>query len=126
MNMNTTTIAGLLAIGLVAGVLSSMVGIGGGTIIVPGLVIVLAMSQKMAQGTSLALMLPPIGVMAVVNYYKAGYVDFKVAAIICITFLIGSYFGSKIAINLPESTIKRIFGVFLLILAVKYLFLDKK
>ena len=126
MNLSITTILGLLIIGLLAGILSSMVGVGGGTIIVPGLVFVLAVSQKMAQGTSLALMLPPIGIIAVANYYKAGYVDFKVAGIICITFLLGSYFGSKIAISLPESTIKKIFGVFLMILAVKYLFLDKK
>ena len=124
--MGITTLIGLLAIGLVAGILSSMVGIGGGTIIVPGLVILLAVSQKMAQGTSLAIMLPPIGIMAVVNYYKAGYVDFKVAGILCITFLIGSYFGSKIAINMPDNSIKKIFGFFLLILAVKYLFFDKK
>jgi len=126
MNLNLITIAGLLTIGLVAGFLSSTVGIGGGIIIVPGLVFVLAISQKMAQGTSLALMLPPIGILAVVNYYKAGYVDFKVAGIICITFLLGSYLGSKVAIGLPESLIKKIFGVFLLTLAVKYLFLDKK
>jgi len=118
MNLSITTILGLLIIGLLAGILSSMVGVGGGTIIVPGLVFVLAVSQKMAQGTSLALMLPPIGIIAVANYYKAGYVDFKVAGIICITFLLGSYFGSKIAISLPESTIKKIFGVFLMILAV--------
>jgi len=124
--MSVTTIMGLLAIGLVAGILSSTVGIGGGIIIVPGLVLVLAVSQKVAQGTSLALMLPPIGILAVVNYWKAGYVDFKVAGIICITFLLGSYLGSKVAIGLPENVIKKIFGVFLLILAVKYLFLDKK
>jgi len=126
MNMSTNTIVILLLIGLLAGALSSLVGIGGGTVIVPGLVILLAMSQKMAQGTSLAIMLPPIGVLAVINYWKAGYVDFKVAGILCISFIIGSYFGSKFAINLPDSVLKKIFGVFLLILAIKYLFLDKK
>jgi uncharacterized membrane protein YfcA len=125
MNINITTILALLVIGLAAGMLSSMVGIGGGTVIVPALVILLAMSQKMAQGTSLAMLLPPIGVLAVVNYYKAGYVDFKIAAILCIAFVAGSYFGSKIALNLEESTLKRIFGVFLLVLAAKYLFFDK-
>jgi len=124
--MSTNTIVILLLIGLLAGALSSLVGIGGGTVIVPGLVILLAMSQKMAQGTSLAIMLPPIGVLAVINYWKAGYVDFKVAGILCISFIIGSYFGSKFAINLPDSVLKKIFGVFLLILAIKYLFLDKK
>jgi len=125
MNMNTTTLLGLLAIGLFAGLLSSTVGIGGGIVIVPALVFLFAMSQKMAQGTSLAMLLPPIGVLAVVNYYKAGYVDFKVAAILCIAFIAGSYFGSKLALNLPETAIKKIFGVFLMAIALKYLFFDK-
>ena len=125
MNMNITSILILLAIGLVAGIMSSMVGIGGGVVIVPALVIILAMSQKMAQGTSLVMLLPPIGILAVINYYKAGYVDFKVAGVLCIAFILGSYLGSKVALNLQESTLKRIFGVFLMILAVKYLFFNK-
>ena len=125
MNMNTTTIIGLLVLGLAAGLLSSMVGIGGGTVIVPLLILLFGMSQKMAQGTSLAMLLPPIGLLAVINYYKAGYVDFKIAGILCIAFIAGSYFGSIVAINLHESILKRIFGVFLLILAIKYLFFDK-
>ncbi|MCW3121321.1 MAG: putative permease [Flavipsychrobacter sp.] len=123
--MNVTTIVGLLIIGLASGLLSSMVGIGGGTIIVPALVFLLAMSQKTAQGTSLAMLLPPIGVFAVMNYYKAGYVDFKIAGILCVSFILGSYFGSKLALNLDESILKRIFGVFLMIMAVKYLFFSK-
>jgi uncharacterized membrane protein YfcA len=125
MNMNVTSILILLVIGLAAGMMSSMVGIGGGVVIVPSLVIIFAMSQKMAQGTSLAMLLPPIGVLAVINYYKAGYIDFKVAGVLCIAFIVGSYLGSKIALNLQESTLKRIFGVFLMALAVKYLFFDK-
>ena len=125
MGLNTATILGLLAIGLIAGVMSSMVGIGGGVVIVPSLVILFAMSQKMAQGTSLVMLLPPIGILAVINYYKAGYVDFKVAGVLCIAFIVGSYLGSKVALNLQESTLKRIFGVFLMILAVKYLFFNK-
>jgi len=125
MNINLVTVIGLLVLGLFAGVLSSMVGIGGGVVIVPVLVMVFAMSQKMAQGTSLAMLLPPIGLLAVINYYKAGYMDFKVAAILIVAFAGGSYFGSKIAMNLEESTLKRIFGVFLMILAIKYLFFSK-
>ena len=125
MGLNTATILGLLAIGLIAGVMSSMVGIGGGVVIVPSLVIIFAMSQKMAQGTSLVMLLPPIGILAVINYYKAGYVDFKVAGVLCIAFIVGSYLGSKVALNLQESTLKRIFGVFLMALAVKYLFFNK-
>ena len=123
--MSVATILGLLIVGGFAGLLSSMVGIGGGLVIVPSLVIFFAMSQKMAQGTSLAMLLPPIGILAVANYYKAGFIDLKIAGILCIAFLIGSYFGSKAALNLPESTLKRIFGVFLAVLAVKYLFFDK-
>ena len=123
--MNTTTILILLIIGLAAGMMSSLVGIGGGVVIVPSLVIILALSQKMAQGTSLVMLLPPIGILAVINYYKAGYVDFRIAGVLCIAFIVGSYFGSKIALNLQESTLKRIFGVFLMVLAVKYLFFNK-
>ena len=123
--MNVTTILSLLLIGLASGLLSSMVGIGGGTIIVPALVFLMTMSQKTAQGTSLAMLLPPIGVFAVMNYYKAGYVDFKIAGVLCISFILGSYFGSKLALNLDESVLKRIFGVFLMIMAVKYLFFSK-
>ena len=125
MNISMTTLLGLLALGLVAGMLSSMVGIGGGVVIVPALVMIFAVSQKTAQGTSLAMLLPPIGVFAVINYYKAGYVDFKLAGILCLAFVVGSYFGSKVALNLQESTLKRIFGVFLMILAVKFLFFNK-
>jgi uncharacterized protein len=125
MQINLITIAGLLLLGLFAGVLSSMVGIGGGIVIVPALVMIFAVSQKMAQGTSLVMLLPPIGVLAVINYYKAGYVDFRIAAILIVSFIAGSYFGSKMALNMEETTLKRIFGVFLLILAVKYLFYSK-
>lgn len=119
------TILLLLILGMIAGVLSSMVGIGGGIVIVPALVILFGISQKMAQGTSLVMLLPPIGLLAVINYYKAGYVDFKVSAILIIAFVAGSYFGSKIALNLDEISLKRIFGVMLLALAVKYLFFTK-
>lgn len=123
--MNIGTIIGLLLLGLFAGVLSSMVGIGGGIVIVPALVMLFAINQKLAQGTSLVMLLPPIGILAVVNYYKAGYVDFKIAGILIIAFIAGSYFGSKLALNLEETTLKRIFGGFLMLLAVKYIFFNK-
>jgi uncharacterized protein len=125
MQMNLVTIAGLLVLGLAAGVLSSMVGIGGGVVIVPSLVFLFAVSQKMAQGTSLAMLLPPIGILAVMNYYKAGYVDLRIAGVLVAAFIAGSYFGSKLALNLDEAVLKRIFGIFLLLLAVKYLFFSK-
>ncbi len=123
--MSLTTILLLMLVGLLAGMLSSMVGIGGGVVIVPALVMIFGMSQKMAQGTSLALMLPPIGILAVMNYYKQGYVDFKIAAVICITFIVGSYVGSKLVLGLDTAIVKKIFAVFMIIVALKYLFFDK-
>lgn len=125
MNLSAMAILGLLVFGLLAGMLSSMVGIGGGLVVVPAMVLLFAMSQKMAQGTSLAMLLPPIGALAVYNYYKAGYVDFRIAGILCVTFVVGSYFGSKLALDLPDSIIKKVFGVFLLLVSIKYLFFDK-
>lgn len=124
--MTTTSLLILLAIGLFAGVLSSMVGIGGGVIIVPALVMTMAMSQKMAQGTSLAMLLPPIGVLGVIQYYKSGYVDFKVAAVLCVAFLVGSYFGGIIATKLSDNVLKKIFGGFLMLMAIKFMFFSKK
>lgn len=123
--MSAMTIVGLLAIGLAAGLLSSMVGIGGGVVIVPMLVLLFAMSQKMAQGTSLALLMMPVGIFAVINYYKAGYVDVKIAAVLAVAFVAGSFLGSKVALDLPENTIKKIFGVFMMLLSIKYLFFSK-
>jgi uncharacterized membrane protein YfcA len=123
--MTPSTIIGLLVLGLIAGLMSSMVGIGGGVIIVPVLVIGFAMSQKMAQGTSLAMLLPPIGILGVMQYYKSGYVDFKVAIILCIAFIAGSYAGGLIAVKLPDALLKRIFGGFLMVIALKYIIGDK-
>lgn len=123
--MNTTTILGLLILGLAAGIISSMVGIGGGVVIVPALVFIFSISQKTAQGTSLAMLLPPIGILGVMNYYKHGYVDFKIAIILCIAFVAGSYFGSIFSVKLPDIILKRVFGGFLLLIAIKYLFSNK-
>ena len=98
MNMSLTTLLILLVIGLITGMLSGMLGIGGGLIVIPALVIFLGFSQHEAQGTSLAMMLPPIGIVAAINYYKAGHVDIKVALILAVAFIIGSGLGSKLAI----------------------------
>jgi uncharacterized membrane protein YfcA len=112
----------LLIIGFAAGVLSGVVGIGGGLVIVPALTILLGMNQLTAQGTTLALFLPPIGFLAVYNYYKAGFVDVKSGLIMAITFIIGGYFGSKISISLDQQTVKKIFGIITLLVAVKMIF----
>jgi hypothetical protein len=122
MKMSATTIIILIIIGLITGVMAGMLGIGGGLVVIPALVMVMGMSQQSAQGTSLAMMLPPIGIIAAYNYYKAGYVDIKFALLLAIAFIIGSYFGSKIAVKLPQDVLKKIFGVFLALVAVKMLF----
>lgn len=118
--MNTILI--ILLIGAIAGMFSGFIGIGGGLIVVPCLVYFLGFSQHQAQGTSLAMMLPPIGVMAVYNYYKQGAVDFKVAMILCVSFIIGSFFGSKIALGLSPDQIKKAFSIIIIALGIKMLF----
>jgi hypothetical protein len=88
---------------------------------IPALVFLLGINQLTAQGTSLAVMLPPIGIIAAYNYYKAGQVNIKYAIILAIFFLVGSYFGSKLALNIPQPLLKKIFGVLLLLVAAKML-----
>jgi len=121
MKMSTSLLLILLAIGLVTGAMAGMLGIGGAIIMIPALVYFMGFSQQMAQGTSLAVMLPPIGIIAAYNYYKAGHVDIKIALILAACFLVGSYFGSKLALNLPQATLKKIFGILLLLIAAKML-----
>ena len=111
----------LLIIGLAAGLVSGVLGIGGGIIIIPMLVGFLGYTQKEAQGTSLGLLLLPIGILAVMNYYKAGHVNLKAVGIMVVTFVIGSYLSSLYAVSLPEGILKKIFAVFLLIYALKLL-----
>jgi uncharacterized membrane protein YfcA len=125
-HMDLQLIIILLLIGLAAGALSGIAGVGGGIIIIPCLVYFLGFSQKMAQGTSLGILLLPVGILGVMQFYKQGYVDMRVVLIISAAFLFGSYFGSKLALSISQETLKRIFAVFLLIIAVKMLFFDKK
>jgi uncharacterized membrane protein YfcA len=123
--MSAGTIIILLFVGLLAGILSSMVGIGGGLIIVPALVLIFGFSQKMAQGTSLAMLLPPIGILGVMVYHKQGNVHWSYALILVVSFVLGSYFGAKWIQGLNSLTIKRIFAIFMIVVAVKYLFFEK-
>jgi uncharacterized membrane protein YfcA len=109
----------LLAIGLVAGVLSGLVGIGGGIVIVPVLVYFIGMTQHQAQGTTLFMFMLPIGVLGVYNYYQKGNVDVKTALIMASTFLVGSYFGSKIALSIDQKILKKVFGVIILLISIK-------
>lgn len=122
MKMSTSVLLILIGIGIVTGIMAGMLGIGGAIIMIPALGLLLGLSQQTAQGTSLAVMLPPVGIIAAYNYYKAGHVNIKFALLLAIAFIIGSYFGSKIALNLPQSTLKKIFGILLLLVAAKMLF----
>lgn len=123
--MDMQTILIVILIGIAAGMLGGLVGVGGGLIIVPSLVYFLGFSQHAAQGTSLGLILLPVGILGVMQYYKHGDVDFKVVAILAVGFLLGSYFGSKVSLSLPQATVKKIFAIFMMIMAFKMLFLDK-
>ena len=120
--MSILTCIILIFIGILAGFLSGVVGVGGGLIIIPLLIILLGFSQHEAQGTSLALMLPPIGILAAINYHKSGFVKWEYAMIIAITFIIGGYFGSKYAITLRPEIVRRVFGIVMLIGALKMIF----
>ncbi len=120
--MGVNTIIILVLIGLVAGVLGGMVGLGGGIIMIPAMVMFLAMDQRMAQGTTVAVMLPPIGLLAAFNYYKAGYVNIKYALIIAIAFMIGGYFGSKLALTIPQGIMRKAFAGLLVLIAAKMFF----
>jgi len=111
-----------LVVGVMAGMLSGLIGIGGGIIIVPALVILFGFSQHTAQGTTLALMVPPIGLLAAWAYYKAGFVDLKAATIICIGFVAGSVLGANFATAIPEAMLRKIFGGILLLVALKMIF----
>ncbi len=112
-------------IGIAAGVLSGMVGIGGGIVVVPALVFFYGFSQKMAQGTSLAMLLPPIGILSVLAYHRVGNVRWDAVVILVIAFLVGSFFGAKFINRLNDQVVKKIFAIFMIVVALKYLFFDK-
>jgi len=123
--MSTATVLILLSIGLVAGLLSGMVGIGGGIVMVPAMVYFLGLDQHTAQGTSLAMMLLPVGILGVYNYYSQGNIEMKYALVLAITFVVGGYFGSKFSLSVDQSLLKKIFGGIMLLVAMKMIFLDK-
>jgi uncharacterized membrane protein YfcA len=114
-----------ILLGLAAGAVSGLVGIGGGIIIVPALVMLFGFTQKVAEGTTLALLVPPIGILAAYTYYKHGDVNIYAAGFIIIGFLVGSLLGARYITNLSNATVVRIFAVFLLILALKMLITAK-
>ncbi len=122
--MTLQIILSLILIGILAGVLSGLVGVGGGIIMVPLLVMFFGFNQHQAQGTSLAVLAVPVTAVAVFNYYKEGQINIKYAAVIAVFFVVGSIFGSKLALTLDQKILKKIFAVVLLVIAGKML-LDK-
>ncbi|MDO4769547.1 MAG: sulfite exporter TauE/SafE family protein [Brachymonas sp.] len=111
-----------ILIGLGAGALSGLFGIGGGVLIVPALMYGLGFSQKTATGTSLAILLPPIGIAAVMQYYRSGHVDFRAGLLIAASMLLGSWLGAKFALQLEPKLLKSLFGLFLILLGGYLLF----
>lgn len=123
--MSINEILILIAIGAAAGAFSGMFGIGGGLIMVPAMVFFLGMSQHAAQGTSLGVLVVPVAAVAAFNYYREGQLEIKYAAIIAISFVVGGYFGSKLSLGLSELMLKRIFGVLMLVMAIRLIFFSK-
>jgi uncharacterized protein len=120
--MSFNEILVLLLIGLSAGLISGALGVGGAIIIVPALVFFFGMTQHQAQGTSLMVLLFPVGLLAVLNYYKHGYINFKIAIILMLAFFVGGYLGSVISVNIPAKTLRMVFGILLLFLGAKMIF----
>lgn len=122
--MTAESIMLLMTVGLAAGILSGLVGVGGGIIIVPALIFFLGFTQLQAQGTSLGLLLLPVGIFAVINYYKAGHIDLKVVGFMSIAFVAGGWIGSKLALRLDQETVKKIFAIVLFYTAFRLLHWD--
>ncbi len=112
----------LILIGTIAGLASGALGIGGGIIIIPALVFIMGLSQQTAQGTSLAMMVPPIGIMAAMNYYKVGSVNLRYAIVLAIFFTIGAYLSSKIILKFDPKILRKFFAIFLVFVAGKMFF----
>ena len=108
-----------VALGLLAGIASGFLGIGGGVVIIPILVYFFGLSQHEAQGTTLALMIPPIGLLAALKYYRDGNVDIRIAAFVCIGFFLGGLLGAYLVSPVPDHILRKVFGVFLFAIAVK-------
>ncbi|MFN3966655.1 MAG: TSUP family transporter [Endomicrobiia bacterium] len=111
-----------LLLGLVAGIFSGLIGIGGGIIIIPALVLLFGLSQHQAQGTTLALMVPPIGLLAALTYYKHGHVNLKIAIFVCLGFFFGGLIGAKVANSLSSPVLEKIFGIALFLVSLKMIF----
>jgi uncharacterized protein len=121
--MQTAVILGL--IGLIAGLLSGVLGLGGAIIIIPALVMLLGYSQQMAQGTALMMLVLPVGALAVIQYYQKGFVDMKAALIMGALFVVGGFFGARVATEIPQPVLKKAFALLLVAIAIKIWFFEK-
>jgi len=108
-----------IILGVIAGFLSGMLGIGGGMVLIPALIFIFGLTQLQAQGTTLALMVPPIGLLAAMRYYQSGNVKLGMAGFICLGFFAGGLLGANLVQNLPEPLIRRIFALFLLVVSLR-------
>jgi len=117
--MDLNQIIILALIGLVGGAASGLLGIGGGLVMIPAMILFMGFSQHQAQGTTLGVLVFPVAILSVINYYRNGYIDFKFVLVLALTFVIGNYFGSLLAVNLDAKLLRRIFGVFLLLISFK-------
>jgi hypothetical protein len=115
----------LLAVGLVAGVFSGMFGIGGGLIIVPALLFLLKVKELEAIGTSLAALIPPVGLLGAAEYYRNGFINIRYAGLVALGLFVGAYFGARIMVSLPPELIRRLYGLFLLAIAARMLIVGK-
>ncbi len=111
-----------ILLGLAAGVLSGLIGIGGGILVVPALAFLFGFTQHQAQGTTLAMMVPPIGIFAALTYWKAGNVDVKAAALLCAGFFLGGYLGARMAASLSSPALEKVFGLVLLAVSIRMIF----
>jgi len=110
-----------IILGLIAGTLSGVLGIGGGVVLIPALVFIFGLTQLQAQGTTLALMIPPIGLLAAIRYYQSGNVKLNMAGFICLGFFVGGLLGANLVQNLPEPLIRKTFALFLLFVSLRML-----
>jgi uncharacterized membrane protein YfcA len=112
----------LVLIGLGAGTMSGLLGIGGATVVIPALIFIFGLSQHLAQGTTLAMMVPPIGLLAAWYYWRNGHVKIGWAALLCVGFFFGGLIGAYLAEHVPDIHLRRIFGGFLLLISLRLIF----